>query len=383
MLIEIQSIPELIRQELINLEETVGEVFSPDLCMSIERIHLCGCGDSHHAALSSELAFESLSGIAAEPQTALQFARYSVDFLPVEASSNLVIGISASGEVARTIEALRLANGGNARTIALTSNPSSRLARSAGQTFLACAPPIHSPSDLVVPGIRSYVINLLALYLSAIHIGERRGFLTPNKGSSLRTCLRSLPDAVAAAISPNLELTTRHLPDWQEENVFVYAGGGPNFGTASYCAAKMLEASGDFVIAVDMEEWAHLQYFNRHPSTPTFVISAGERDRSRALEIVRAGTGIERRVALVAPPGLSRSLDSSFIHFPLPDDIPEVFSPIIAWIPGTLAAAQRAEFLGEPYFRAFGGGRSPERGGGLSRIQTSQVLDDAADKSWE
>jgi hypothetical protein len=145
----------------------------------------------------------------------------------------------------------------------------------------------------------------------------------------------------------------------------------------------MLEASGDFVIAVDMEEWAHLQYFNRHPSTPTFVISAGERDRSRALEIVRAGTGIERRVALVAPPGLSRSLDSSFIHFPLPDDIPEVFSPIIAWIPGTLAAAQRAEFLGEPYFRAFGGGRSPERGGGLSRIQTSQVLDDAADKSWE
>ena len=383
MLLEIQSIPELIRWECMNLEEIVREVFNPDLCRSVKRIHLCGCGDSHHAALSSELAFESLAGLAAEPQTALQFSRYSAAFLPGEASSNLVIGISASGEVARTIEALRIAKVTNARTIALTANPSSRLAGSAVKTIIACAPPIHNQPDIVVPGIRSYVINLLALYLAAIHIGESRGFLTSNRGGSLRANLRSLSDAAAAAISTNLERISRHLPDWQEEHLFVYAGAGPNFGTASYCAAKMLEASGDFVSAVDMEEWAHLQYFNRHPSTPTFIISAGGRDRSRALEIVRAGTGIGRRVALVAPQGLANLLDGGFIHFPLPDGVPEVFSPLIAWIPGALAAAQRAELLGEPYFRAFGGGRHPEGGGGLSRIQTSQILDNATNKHQE
>jgi len=380
---EITSVPELIRQELANLDDAVRQVFSPDLCRSIGRVYLCGCGDSHHAALCSQLAFESLAGTPAEAQTSLQFARYSVDFLPVQASSSLVIGISVSGEVARTIEALRRANACNLHTIALTASPNSRLAGSARQTLVASAPPIHSQPDLVVPGIRSYVLNLLALYLSAILTGERLGKLTSKQAGSLRNDLLALSDAVENGISTNLELINRHLPEWQEENLFLFAGGGPNFGTSSYCAAKMLEASGDFASPVDLEEWAHLQYFARHPTTPTFIISAGERDRSRALEIARAGIGIGRRVALVAPQSYSRLLEGDYLHLPFADGVPEVFSPLIAWIPGALAAARRAELLGEPYFRAFGGGRNPEAGGGLSRIQTSQMLDDTEFKHQE
>jgi glucosamine--fructose-6-phosphate aminotransferase (isomerizing) len=383
MLLEIKSIPDLIRHQFYNLEDTVGQVFSPGLCRSIEHIHLCGCGDSHHAALSSELAFESLAGIATEPQTALQFARYSVGFLPTEASSNLVIGISVSGEVARTIEALRLSNTCSAYTIALTANPSSRLAGTANKILPACAPPVHSPPDLAVPGIRSYVVNLLALYLSAILIGERRGELTSTRADSLRGELLSLSDAAESAVTINLEAANHILPDWREENFFVYTGAGPNFGTASYSAAKMLEASGDFVSAVDLEEWAHLQYFARHETTPTFIISAGERDRSRALEIAHAGIGIGRHVALVMPQGFGSQLGGACLHFPIPDGIPEVFSPLIAWIPGALVAALRAELSGEPYFRAFSGGRNPEGGGGLSRIQTSQILDVASNSSQE
>ena len=54
---------------------------------------------------------------------------------------------------------------------------------------------------------------------------------------------------------------------------------------------------------------------------------------------------------------------------------PEVFAPLVACIPPMLFGAHRAELLGEPYFRAFGGGRSIENGGGISRIRTSQLIE--------
>ena len=41
-----------------------------------------GCGDSYHAPLNAELAFEELAGLPCEPMTAMQFARYGADFLP-------------------------------------------------------------------------------------------------------------------------------------------------------------------------------------------------------------------------------------------------------------------------------------------------------------
>jgi len=53
----------------------------------------------------------------------------------------------------------------------------------------------------------------------------------------------------------------------------------------------------------------------------------------------------------------------------------EMFSPLVACIPGTLFAAHRAELIGEPFFRAFGGERDAAGGGGISRIRTSEMVE--------
>ena len=54
-----------------------------------------GCGDSPHAALAAELAFETLADRPAEPASALQFARYAAGHLPATGPlTNLVIGVS-------------------------------------------------------------------------------------------------------------------------------------------------------------------------------------------------------------------------------------------------------------------------------------------------
>jgi glutamine---fructose-6-phosphate transaminase (isomerizing) len=148
-------------------------------------------------------------------------------------------------------------------------------------------------------------------------------------------------------------------------------GGGPNFGMALFSAAKILEASGDSALGQDTEEWAHLQYFAREKQTPTFFITAADRDVSRMKEVIVAAQQIGRRVVVICPETAKDLIELSEHAFTF-GPVKEMYSALVTQIPGELFAAYRADVLGEPFFRNFGGGRSIEGGGGISRIRTSE-----------
>ena len=87
-----------------------------------------------------------------------------------------------------------------------------------------------------------------------------------------------------------------------------------------------------------------------------------------------AAKTIGRRVVSVAPASAGALNQLAQVHLPVAE-VPEMFSPLVAAIPGSLFAAYRADAIGEPFFRGFGGGRSTEGGGGISRIRTSDILE--------
>lgn len=370
MIEQVHSLPELIRQNLMSLDEQVRASLEPSLCRSLERLTLTGCGDSHHAALCSELAFESLAGLPTEALTALHFARYSAYCQP---SNSAVMGISVSGEVARTVEALNVARQKRLPTIAITAASDSRLAHSADFTISTFVGPFPETPGSVTPGVRTFTASLLCLYLSAIQLGQVRGMIDTTQASALRRELLELAGAAESLIETAGSTVQSLVQTWKNASQFVYLGGGPNYGSALFCAAKMLEASGDPSLGQDTEEWAHLQYFGREPATPTILISAGEGDRTRMTEVAVAAQSIGRRLAMVTPGGNTFNLQPDGL-FSLPDGVREIFSPLLAVIPGMLLAAYRAELLGEAFFRGFGGGRSIAEGGGISRIRTSQMI---------
>src|SRR3990172_3711078 len=105
MLAQIHSLPALLRDSFDALDDAARTALDADLCRRVTRLYVTGCGDSHHAALETELAFEALAGIPTQPMTAMQFARYAAPALPRD-ETNLVVGISVSGEVTRTLEGL-------------------------------------------------------------------------------------------------------------------------------------------------------------------------------------------------------------------------------------------------------------------------------------
>lgn len=370
MLDQIHSLPALIRGIVKPYDDVIRSSLSREFCQSLSRLFVIGCGDSHHAALATEWAFEELSGLPCEPMTALQFARYAVRFVP---AGSTVIGVSVSGGVSRTAEGLKLAQQVGAHTIALTANPDGLVGQAARHTILVAAPPFPEPPGMITPGVRSYTANQIALCLIAIQIGEMRGKLAGEEAVNLRNELSALAAAAERTLSASDAVALRLAEDWRDANEFVFTGGGPNFAAALFSAAKVLEATGDSALGQDAEEWAHLQYFAKAETTPTFVISAGGRDLSRATEVATAAKTIGRRVVAVTPtttPGLPNVAARTL---PFASGVREMFSPIISAIPCELFAAHRSDVIGEPFFRSFGGGRSIEGGGGISRIRTSEM----------
>jgi glucosamine--fructose-6-phosphate aminotransferase (isomerizing) len=216
-----------------------------------------------------------------------------------------------------------------------------------------------------VPGSRSFFASVVMLYLSAIRLGEMRGNLSATEAEGWRSKLLGCADAIRETVRLSDKAARELAEQTLDAREFVFCGSGPNRASALFSAAKLLEASGDPAVAQDVEEWAHLQYFAKTANTPTFLISAGERDASRAEEVRVAMEAIGRRVICISPkvPGTLRYAACD-----------ELFAPLVATIPTMLFAAYRAELTGEPYFRNFGGGRSIENGGGISRIRTSELV---------
>lgn len=369
----ILTLPQLIDDLVEPFSAEAARVLPTDFCRSLDRLYTIGCGDSYFAALATEFAFEMIAGTPTEAQNAMTFSRYTVENLPDSsetpgASASGVIGISVSGGVTRTIEGVLRAKKRGHRTFAVTSAHHTPIAKAADHVLITRVPDVPNADGVQVPGARSYFASLVMLYASALRIAEARG----RDVSQWRAALAALSGSVRRTIESSDARARQLAEETLDAGEFVFCGSGPNYATALFCAAKMLEATGDSALGQDVEEWAHLQYFAKAVDTPTFLITARERDASRAAEVEVAMLAIGRRVIEVAPhkPGFSEN--PGFYTLPYAP-CPEVFAPLVAPIPVMLFAAHRAELLGEPYFRAFGGGRSIEDGGGISRIRTSEL----------
>ena len=376
MIKEVQSLAELTSKIIQPLDETMRRKVDHELILSLKRLFVVGCGDSHHVSLATELAFESLTGLPDEPMRALLFGRYAAGYIPKTGpKTNLVVGISVSGQVSRTAEALRMANKAGAVTAALTANPESAVGSEAD--ILLDVPVFEStiPEGVVIPGVRSAFISQMGLYLLAIRIAEVRNAINNSEAAKLRDTLRGFSDLISETIEACDPIAKKAAQDLAKEKEFVFAGSGPNYAMALFSAAKILEASGDSAMGQDMEEWTHLQYFVKEKEIPTFIISAGDRDLSRAEEVVVAAKQIGRKVAVICPNTAKGLVDKADYHFPVPE-VEERFSPLVTSIPGELFAAYLAEAKNEPFFRDFTGGRNIEGGGGISRIRTSETWEE-------
>lgn len=348
MIAQVESLPEMIRGAFKALDRQVRLLLTTDECYAVKRIVITGCGDSHMAGEATELAFEKVAQVPTEPMRANTGGRYAAPYKLSDFPNNpLVIGISVSGTVSRTREAVQLFKQRGLPTIAITANPAGPLGQLCDKV-IDCTVPDFPPA----PGVRSYRMSLLALYLLAIRLGEVRDLYSQDEANGMRQELLKTADAIEATITAVNAKTRQLAESLANEKSYVFVGDGPNFGTAMFGAAKVIEAAGVHAMGQESEEWAHLQYFSAIESTtPTFLISPGYRGHNRVGELMEPLKNLGRITIAITPEGDQVVAPQANWVLPVIGNVPEIFTPMVYPVATELFAAHLSDVLGEPFFR--------------------------------
>ncbi len=334
----IESQPDAMTAVLTHVRGQMQSTSLRQMLQQAGSIFLTGCGDSLFAGMASQQAFLQYGGVMTQPVEALEYSRYLGLYVPPD---SLLIAVSNSGRVARTVEAARMGTryGG---TIAITNAPDSLLARSATQSIAVGLPPMSSGAT----GTRSYLASMLALYVIAITLGEVRGTLSAAEAADLHRVLDEGVEAVAWTVHHSQVPIKSMLLPLQSRRVLYIIGAGPNYGTAHYGAAKFLEALGLSGVPVQMEEWAHLQFHLAGPDTTFILLAPADASRQRALEQLRGLNDMQADVIVIGPAGDSALPSLSSTIVPVSGRLPAIFSPLEMAVPLQWMAALLAESRG-------------------------------------
>jgi glucosamine 6-phosphate synthetase-like amidotransferase/phosphosugar isomerase protein len=306
------------------------------------RIYLVGCGDSHYAGLAARYAFERWTGIPTEALESLEFSRYAIDTAPPDA---LVVAVSNSGRVARTVEAALFAERRGIAALGITYDPNSRLANTARMTL-----PWTYEDVGFGPGTLSYLASVTALYALALRLGLRTGRSTTDAVDGILDRIAAgadrLDTTIAASQPVARELAARMTADGRQDAPLTIIGGGPNFGTALFGMAKFIESARHPAVGQELEEWAHEQYFYTGPGTFTVVIAPAGSSLDRAREQLRAVRDVGGTAVALCAPNDEETSRLADIVFPCDELGDELLSPLSTAVPLEIAALEFARSLG-------------------------------------
>ena len=334
---EIATIPAVIADQAVRLRPAIRELareFGPGLAELV----LTGCGDSHFAGIATRLAIQRATGLRVAATEALEFVRYDIRGISLEPAP-MLLAVSYSGEVGRTIEAVEAAADLGWRTVAFTGRPEGRLARAAASAIL-----MEVPTLGFSPGTSTYVAMLTALAVLGAELARARGRAAE---------ANALDDALAR--TPDLAATTLELAEGPARQaaellaaapISTFIGAGPSRASAAFGAAKLFEGPQRYGVVQDLEEWAHEQYFISGPGTPIVVIAPSGASRDRATELLAEMAFIGAPAILVGDEVDDGSASDAVLWLPIATGLPESMSPLLTCLPLAQAAFFVAERLG-------------------------------------
>lgn len=328
MLAGIEAQVPFIRQSPQAVYQQVREKLA--LKQAPSRVYLVGCGDSWYCGMATRLAFESWAGVGTEALQALEFSRYGVQYAPRDA---LVVAISNSGRVARTVEAVARARARGLKTIAGTSMLDSRIAQEADLAI-----DLGYAERRFAPGTSSYMASLLLEYCVALHIAEVGGRMTAAQVNAKLDEIAAEADGMQKTIDANKPVFEKLGEQAQLTDKLIFIGGGPNYGTAFFSMAKVFEAARVHAAGQELEEWAHEQYFVTGADTYTFVIAPPGASVDRAREQLWAVNEMKSTSVAICAAEDAETAKLAKVVAPVYGGQDEALSPLSYCIPGELFA---------------------------------------------
>ncbi len=314
MLKEIHEQPKAIHDSLLGrLDEFEDIDFSS---YDIDSIRLVACGTSSHAAFVGKYIIEEMARIPCTMEISSEY-RYSSpsDDYP------FTILLSQSGETLDTIGAAREANKRGCTTCAITNVLDSSITREVDEVMYTQAGP-----EIGVAATKTFTTQLIALYLIAIELGQRKNVLSRSTAEKYKDELRRLPRKVenildeADKIKKIAESLTKY------EDIF-FIGRNINYPVALEGALKLKEIAYIHAAGYPAGELKHGPFALLTEDTPVITIAVKDKTFEKMLGNIGEIAARESPVIVVGDKDreLEKLADDAVF---IPETTP-LFSPIL------------------------------------------------------
>jgi glucosamine--fructose-6-phosphate aminotransferase (isomerizing) len=241
MLKEIFEQPRAIRDTTLGrISLDTGRVFLSEMKISDEefrratRINIAACGTSWHAATAGKFMIERLARLPVEVDYASEY-RYRD---PIADPAALGLLITQSGETADTIAAQREMIAKGSKTIAICNVVGAMIAREAHGTIYT-----HAGPEIGVASTKAFTAQLVALFLFALHLAQKRETVTDDQSRVLVESLSLLPGKVEEALRTADSVCEEIARLYSNSRDFLYLGRGIHYPIALEGALKLKEIS--------------------------------------------------------------------------------------------------------------------------------------------
>ena len=289
-------------------------------------------GSSDNVARYAQYLFGSVARLpVALAAPSLSAANTSLG--PPLMDAGLVIGISQSGRSPDVVGVLAGAGGAGGRTLAITNDPDSPLARAARWVVALDAGEEHA-----VPATKTVTSSLAAIAVL--------GSTLPGAGIDLFD-LDALPDQVAASLDAALD-SVEEFESLMDATHVVSIGRGVHLSSASETALKVREMTGVVSEAFSPPDLMHGPIAAVGNRTAVIAIGPAEPSTAAAVDETSARGA---RVGLLAP---AEAQTDELPRLTWPASVPALLAPIPATVLGQVIARRWAIRVGGDLDRPHG-----------------------------
>ncbi|OGR75638.1 MAG: hypothetical protein A2X32_03205 [Elusimicrobia bacterium GWC2_64_44] len=218
--------------------------------------YFVACGTSYNAAKCASVFFNRIAGVNV---TAYLPGDFRAQCLDAVRDGDVIIGISQSGETKDLIDVFNQvhAAGKKVSYVNVVNNVNSTIALEKSDIFI----PLHCGPEIAVPATKSFVNQLLVLYIMALRLGERfaKEKLSAAKPENLKKYSESLyliPELIEETINNTRDSVQQAAVDlYLEPSVHILATGMQ--GIAREGALKVREVVLNHTEGFESPEFKH------------------------------------------------------------------------------------------------------------------------------
>ncbi|MCA9806391.1 MAG: glutamine--fructose-6-phosphate transaminase (isomerizing) [Cyanobacteria bacterium HKST-UBA06] len=343
MLKEIYDQPDVIRrllsEHLKGDTDPVSILDKPALALfkNPKRIVIVGCGSSLNAGLVGKYFMEAVARIDVNVESAGEY-RYR-DTLVDE--DTIIIAISQSGETADTLTAIRQCKEKGAKVVTVTNRVDSTMARESDAVVN-----VHAGLEVSVCATKSFVAQVVVLYLLGLQVAEDRGTLKANELENLKHQLKQLPTQIETMLANTDTVHTVAKKYGSKENM-LFIGRSMNYPTAMEGALKLKEVSYIHAEGYSASELKHGPIAMLDQDMPIVAVLTPGPLYEKMISSCQEAKARDAQVIAIHAGPVQQEVADTFDDIITVPTTHEWLSPVVAVVPMQFLAYYIAEHLGK------------------------------------